>query len=96
MRIKNGGLDALAEEERKVYEQQMAFEKEQLEIQDKIKELIHSDVRDIDGTKFEEAQNDQTLLEEWSKQVVDNFFADQKDSDLVQKVPEMLSKAPSK
>ena len=66
-RLKNGGIDAMTEEERKLHFYQKEMEREQAAMEAIVRRLVNGDMEGIDSRQFEILKEDDSFLDEWAK-----------------------------
>ena len=58
-----------------------------------VHKLMHGDLFGIDQRQFEQFKEDEGMLDEWTKQLVESVFVDQMDSPVIRQVKELLKLA---
>ena len=89
-RLKYGGIESLQEEERLRYETQIAMEQDYERIKGIVHKLIYEDMFGIDSRLFESYKNDDSLMDEWTKQLIEKVLVEYEDSPLLRKVRDLL------
>ena len=69
------------------------MERERKEKMDTVKKLVHGDIRDIDNKLFNKYKADEILMDEFAKQVLETFFAKDKNADIALELKDILKKS---
>ena len=75
-RLKHGGIESLQEDERLKYETQIAMEEDNRRIKGIVAQLIGTDMQGIDSRQFEQYKHDDSLMDEWTKQLIEDVLVE--------------------